>query len=224
MTRVFVLADSEQSALDLATLLSEDERFEVVGALDVSAASLSVIREARPDVLLASRVSVDEIPDASLPAVLLTNEASAELGCAKFGQGSSAAPHRAARGSSLPARGGSGLNRPHAGAGRDGPEHRSRSQHTAPMPEALTPRETQVLAHDGEGLANKEIAEQLGISDHTAKFHVASILGKLQAGSRTEAVTTGIRTGLIPIDRASKTGLLELWWLAVSALFAGSEA
>ena len=199
MTRVFVLADSEQSALDLATLLSEDERFEVVGALDVSAASLSVIREGRPDVLLASRVSVDEIPDASLPAVLLTNEASeswdarnsvkARLPLHIGPPEAFAALLAAAQGLTVltPAQAEMVLNTVPA------------PQHTAPMPEALTPRETQVLRMMAQGLANKEIAEQLGISDHTAKFHVASILGKLQAGSRTEAVTTGIRTGLIPI-------------------------
>jgi len=47
------------------------------------------------------------------------------------------------------------------------------------------------------GLANKEIATRLAISEHTVKFHVASILGKLGAGSRTEAVSLGIRRGLI---------------------------
>ena len=65
--------------------------------------------------------------------------------------------------------------------------------------ETLTPRELQVLRMLAEGLGNKEIAGQLGISDHTAKFHVASILGKLHAQTRTEAVTIGIRCGLVPI-------------------------
>ena len=65
--------------------------------------------------------------------------------------------------------------------------------------EELTTRELQVLRAVADGLANKEIAERLRISEHTVKFHVASILGKLQVGSRTEAVTQGIRMGLIPI-------------------------
>ena len=47
------------------------------------------------------------------------------------------------------------------------------------------------------GLANKEIAAKLAISEHTVKFHVASILGKLGASTRTEAVSNGIRHGLI---------------------------
>jgi DNA-binding NarL/FixJ family response regulator len=48
-----------------------------------------------------------------------------------------------------------------------------------------------------EGLANKEIAWRLGISEHTVKFHVSAVLGKLGAGSRTEAVGAGIRQGVI---------------------------
>jgi DNA-binding NarL/FixJ family response regulator len=47
------------------------------------------------------------------------------------------------------------------------------------------------------GLGNKQIASRLSISEHTVKFHVASILGKLQASSRTEAVSIGIRQGLV---------------------------
>ena len=50
-----------------------------------------------------------------------------------------------------------------------------------------------------EGAANKTIAWKLGISDHTVKFHVASILGKLNAATRTEAVTIGIRRGWVLI-------------------------
>ncbi len=65
--------------------------------------------------------------------------------------------------------------------------------------EALTPREMEVLRLLAAGLGNKEIAARLEISEHTAKFHVASIMGKLGAGSRTEAVTLGIRHGLIMI-------------------------
>jgi DNA-binding NarL/FixJ family response regulator len=48
-----------------------------------------------------------------------------------------------------------------------------------------------------EGEGNKQIARRLGISEHTVKFHVGSILGKLNASSRTEAVTAGLRQGLI---------------------------
>jgi len=63
----------------------------------------------------------------------------------------------------------------------------------------LTAREAEVLALLAGGAGNKEIAVQLRISEHTAKFHVSSILSKLGATSRTEAVTRGYRLGLILI-------------------------
>ncbi|MBI4336916.1 MAG: response regulator transcription factor [Chloroflexi bacterium] len=61
----------------------------------------------------------------------------------------------------------------------------------------LSARELEVLQLLAEGLPNKTIAQRLSISEHTVKFHVNSILGKLGAQSRTEAVTRGIRGGLI---------------------------
>jgi NarL family two-component system response regulator YdfI len=67
----------------------------------------------------------------------------------------------------------------------------------AELIEPLTLRESEVLQMLASGLANKEIATRLAISEHTVKFHVASILGKLGAASRTEAVTLGIRHGLV---------------------------
>lgn len=61
----------------------------------------------------------------------------------------------------------------------------------------LTARELEVLRMMAEGAANKAIAWKLDISEHTVKFHVASILGKLGASTRTEAVTIGIRKGFV---------------------------
>jgi two-component system, NarL family, response regulator YdfI len=61
----------------------------------------------------------------------------------------------------------------------------------------LTPRELEVLRMIADGAPNKIIAWKLGISEHTVKFHVASILAKVGASSRTEAVTIGIRKGLV---------------------------
>ncbi len=63
----------------------------------------------------------------------------------------------------------------------------------------LSPRESEVLALLAEGLGNKEIATRLGISENTIKFHVSSIMDKLDAGSRTEAVARGIRQGLVVV-------------------------
>jgi DNA-binding NarL/FixJ family response regulator len=64
---------------------------------------------------------------------------------------------------------------------------------------ALTPREIEILEMMAEGLSNRLIAARLAVSRHTVKFHVAAILAKLAAGSRTEAVTTGVRQGLIAL-------------------------
>jgi DNA-binding NarL/FixJ family response regulator len=63
--------------------------------------------------------------------------------------------------------------------------------------EELTPRELQVLHELAKGLANKEIADTLNISEHTVKDHLKSILGKLRVADRTEAVTTAIQRGII---------------------------
>ncbi len=63
----------------------------------------------------------------------------------------------------------------------------------------LTPRELEVLGLIGDGLPNKTIAGRLDISEHTVKFHVNAILGKLGAQSRTEAVTLATRMGLITL-------------------------
>lgn len=72
----------------------------------------------------------------------------------------------------------------------------------APVPnerEELTPREQEVLALLAEGLSNKEIAARLDISDHTAKFHVNSILQKMGAQKRVEAVVRAARLGIIDL-------------------------
>ncbi|NOH04802.1 MAG: response regulator transcription factor [Chloroflexi bacterium] len=67
------------------------------------------------------------------------------------------------------------------------------------LAEPLTSREKEVLQHMAEGLANKQIALLLGISEHTVKFHLSSLYAKLGAASRTEAVKRGIELGLISL-------------------------
>lgn len=68
---------------------------------------------------------------------------------------------------------------------------------TEELAEPLTARELEVLELMAKGLANREIADALGISSHTAKFHVAQILDKTGSATRTEAVRQGLRLGLI---------------------------
>ena len=77
------------------------------------------------------------------------------------------------------------------------------SSHTAEKPAeqdaALTPREIEVLTLLAEGASNKSIARRLGISIHTVKFHVASLLDKFEAIGRTDAVTQAVRLGVIQL-------------------------
>jgi DNA-binding NarL/FixJ family response regulator len=74
-----------------------------------------------------------------------------------------------------------------------------RERHALEHIEPLTPREREVLRLLAEGLGNRRIAERLGISQHTAKFHVGSILGKLDAATRAEAVAIALRDRLIGV-------------------------
>lgn len=65
--------------------------------------------------------------------------------------------------------------------------------------EGITAREKEVLRLVADGLGNKQVAATLNISEHTVKFHITSIMTKLDAGTRTEAVAVAIRRGLIPV-------------------------
>ena len=70
-------------------------------------------------------------------------------------------------------------------------------QDLEPIGQPLSPRETEIINLLASGLANKEIAARLGISEHTVKFHVTSIFNKLGVSSRAEAVATGMQRGII---------------------------
>jgi DNA-binding CsgD family transcriptional regulator len=74
-----------------------------------------------------------------------------------------------------------------------------RSRDDADLIEALTAREHEVLARVADGLSNRDIAAALAISEHTVKFHLAAIFGKLGASTRTDAVQKGLRHGVIEI-------------------------
>jgi DNA-binding NarL/FixJ family response regulator len=67
------------------------------------------------------------------------------------------------------------------------------------LEEPLTPRELEVLDLMSQGLANKAIGARLGVTENTVKFHVTAVIGKLGASSRTDAVTRGLRRGLIQL-------------------------
>jgi NarL family two-component system response regulator LiaR len=86
----------------------------------------------------------------------------------------------------------------HVGQQRGQADHRGHPYDDFPY-EALTERELEVLALLAQGMPNKEIATKLVISERTAKFHVSSIMGKLGAANRTEAVSLAAQKGLITL-------------------------
>lgn len=82
-------------------------------------------------------------------------------------------------------------------AASNGKDRKEAAVETSAAGASLTPREAEVLRLLSEGFANKEIAARLSFSTHTAKFHVESLLRKLGAANRAEAVMEGIRQGLL---------------------------
>jgi DNA-binding NarL/FixJ family response regulator len=189
------VADSVSRGRRIANLLEAEEQIEV---LEVTAAASG---ESSPfaDVIIAAGLAADQLPNNSAPIVVLADQAEspawsqnvrawlplnalpAEIAAAAVAAASeltvlTSAQARRWLPDAEPGR-----------ATRDG------------FIETLTARELQVLRTLAEGLANKEIAARLGISEHTAKFHVTQILAKLGVGSRAEAVAAGIRRGLVPI-------------------------
>jgi len=75
----------------------------------------------------------------------------------------------------------------------------NRSDEAQDLTEPLTAREHEVLEQMAAGLSNRQIAHALGISEHTVKFHVSAILGKLGVSSRSAAIRHGMRQGLVTL-------------------------
>lgn len=196
MVRVSIIADSLARAHSLADLLVEEDRLEVIETAALPLGDRPQTTFA--DVLIAAGVSAALVHPAESNVVFLTDYEPATFeaqGRAWLPLDISAAELIAAvlaAAEDLTVLTPAQWKRYKSGARGYDPERSS-------FVEPLTKRELQVLRMLANGLGNKEIAGQLGISDHTAKFHVAQILAKLGAGSRTEAVMTAIRRGLVPI-------------------------
>ena len=208
MIRVFIFAESARSRERLEELL-DARRIEVVGTASSVETAAEALVEQDADVLLVevSNDSAEELLE-TLAATGVTGETAVVVlldqsapvwasqavqagvrgvlsGGANAGQLTVAIEAAA-----------NGLFVLHPDEVRPEPAPRTQAA-TVELSEPLTAREHQVLGMLGAGLGNKEIASRLKISEHTAKFHVASILGKLGASSRTEAVAIGLRRGLI---------------------------
>ena len=199
MIRVVVIADTLLRARSIAALVAEDERLEIL-----ETRAFSGTREhghsSIVDVVVTAGLLLDQVSLYGPPTVALTNEPVEEM---PLGQSIRAWLPINSSASQLGAAIVAAANElvvlteQQASAWVRG----SRSAHADDglEVEALTRRELQVLRMLADGLGNKEIAGQLNISDHTAKFHVAQILAKLHASSRTEAVAIGMRRGFVPV-------------------------
>jgi DNA-binding NarL/FixJ family response regulator len=196
--RVLLVSDDALARAGLAALIAGRNGIEVVGQGGASEASaLAAARE--PDVVAWDLGPEGEPPPAlgrlEVPVVaLLWDESQGPEALAAGARGvvlRDAAPDRlvAALGAV-----GSGLLVVDAALADLLPRRRSGGSGLA---EPLTPRESEVLQLLAEGLSNKAIAARLGISEHTAKFHVNAILGKLGAETRTEALVQAARLGLV---------------------------
>lgn len=208
--RVLVVADNLLARAGLTALISDQPGFRVVGQVAAGESLADDLDVYRPDVLVwdfgwetraaQERLAdlVDELGVNMLPLlILLPDDEHA---------GESAALLRSARGGGLLLRDATPdqLNTALTASGQgllifDPLLARiPAAEHLPEAPTAqLTAREREVLQLLAEGLANKAIAQRLGISDHTVKFHVNAIMGKLDAQSRTDAVVRATRLGLI---------------------------
>jgi len=189
--RLLIAAPAAVTRAGLEALAASNPHVQLLGAFD-DLASLDTLR---PDVVLAALRLSDLSPpsDGYAPAYVLLSDDAWNAGAIRLGvramlpRDASAAEIMAAVESAA------------AGLAVIHPDDLAPllPTPTAAEPSNLTPRELEVLRMMAEGAANKAIAFALDISEHTVKFHVASILSKLNAGTRTEAVAIGLRRGLV---------------------------
>lgn len=202
--RVLIIADDPLARAGLATLLANQPGCRVVGQISGEIEALDTLEVYRPDVILwdlgwNGEDSLDrlaELPEAGIPLVALLPDESLAGEARRSGLRSlllrSVTAEKLAAALQATAHNLEVLEPSLSEALL--PDSYAE---TAPLVEALTPREVEVLHLLAEGLANKAIARRLAISDHTVKFHVNAILSKLGAQSRTEAVVRATRLGLI---------------------------
>lgn len=196
MIRIAIAAASPVMRAGLEALLATAPGLELVGSYPDAAG----LEASRPDVLLMAGVAPNAV---AIPAVVLSTQEQPAWTADALRAGVRAfLPGDASPSAILAAieavAGGMALIDPQELESLLSLSTPGRALEAAAAPTVpLTPRELEVLRMMADGAANKEIAFRLGISEHTVKFHVASILGKLDAGTRTEAVARGLRTGLI---------------------------
>jgi two-component system nitrate/nitrite response regulator NarL len=202
--RVVVVAGDPLARAGLVAVLEDQPGVEIVGQGASADAVSGALSDADPDVILwdigpagAEGLDPPAAPDAPATPLVALVSAPADAGAALAAGARGVLPR-----DTPPEVLGVALQAAAAGLVVSEPSLTSgllpeRDREAVPPVEDLTPREREVLQLLAEGLTNKHIARRLGTSEHTVKFHVNAILGKLDAHSRTEAVTRAARLGLI---------------------------
>ena len=212
MTRVLVVASSAAARVGLETILRDDPRVAVVGEGTRAGDVTQLVRQFHPEVLVMEAIDITTalkplsvLQGMGAPAaVLLTGQLTRNELRRALQAGVRAVLPR----DPTPAELASAIDSVSNGLAvittedlevlLPAPSEMPMGDDLA-VAEPLTSRETEVLSMLAEGAGNREIAARLHISEHTAKFHVSSILAKLGAATRTEAVSRGYREGLILI-------------------------
>lgn len=213
MFSVMVHAENSVMRVGLESIIRSNKNLEVVGSSSNAVSLLKQVKELQPDVVLLEWLKEDDEPlwetletvgsGLSSPAiVVLADSEYSDWAADALNKGVRAIlPRRASTDEILAAvvAAAVGLVVLHSDLIEDLlPLKESPGPVLPTLPiQALTSREIEVLGMLALGLGNKTIASRLGISEHTVKFHVSSIFTKLNASSRTEAVTLGARLGLI---------------------------
>jgi DNA-binding NarL/FixJ family response regulator len=202
--RVFSVDDHPLLREGIAAIINSQADMTMVAQASTGRQALKLFREHHPDVTLmdlrmpdmsgidAMGAILAEFPDARV-VMLTTFEGDVEI------QRALAAGARGYLLKTMPPRELADVIRQvHAGKKRIAPEIAAQlAEHVADEP--LTPREVDVLRHVAGGNKNREIAEQLGISEETVKVHVKHVMEKLGASDRTAAVAIGVRRGIIQL-------------------------
>ena len=200
--RVLLASASAVRRAGLESMIKQSSSFKLVGALQGTHTIGQHATELLPDVILADlEHEAPLVNQNGLPIVALIDNPSAAWTAQALRSGVRSILARDAAGEEIV----SAIHAAYAGLVLLDPEVAETLSERIPAAtsgimasrEELTARELEVLAMLAEGLPNREIADRLGVSEHTVKFHISSILDKLGAATRTEAVTLGLRMGLI---------------------------
>ena len=209
VTRVLVAAASAVRRTALEALVRKSASLQLTGSLQSAHLIAQYAAQLQPDVLLLDLEHEDRAPESSawarvqsdVPVVALIDEPSADWTAKALRSGVRAVLPRDSDEKELLSAiqaAQNGFVLMDAAVGKAlalrVPAATARGEESM---DDLTPREIEVLRLLAEGFSNHELASRLGVSDHTVKFHISSILDKLGASTRTEAVTLGIRMGII---------------------------